>query len=347
MDLAVKEHLTEHNPCRDVEVSRPRSAERTPLTLEEAISLCQALHGDELDDRRVTIWLALATSVRRGEALGLTWRYVDFDNMRVFIKYQYTENKALRETKNRRSRWIAIDDGTARYLRTWKAVQVRRMQVQGLSQTPNTPMCSDGDFGFHDPDNFSTWQRGYLIEHGLGRMKEAEEGGRKRRRYVGYDFHELRHTQATFLIGNGIDPRSAQGRLGHEVSSMTMDVYAHMMGGNDREAADLMGRLLRTGGGGRGGARQSGGRGAGEAHRRRAEPGPLPLSRREARRARGRARGPRRLGRGVADHGVLGRRSPGDPARGGRAHHHRREPDHRHGEEGLGPTSPRRSTLPP
>lgn len=76
-----------------------------------------------------------------------------------------------------------------------------------------------------------------MIEHGLGRMEEAEEGGRKRRRYVGYDFHELRHTQATFLIGNGIDPRSAQGRLGHEVSSMTMDAYAHMMGGNDREAA--------------------------------------------------------------------------------------------------------------
>lgn len=72
------------------------------------------------------------------------------------------------------------------------------------------------------------------------RMEEAEEGGRKRRRYVGYDFHELRHTQATFLIGNGIDPKSVQGRLGHEVSSMTMDVYAHMMGGNDREAADLL-----------------------------------------------------------------------------------------------------------
>lgn len=196
MDLAVKERLTEHNPCRDVEVSRPRSAERTPLTLEEAISLCQALHDDELDGRRVAIWLALATGVRRGEALGLTWRYVDFDNMRVFIKYQYIKDKTLRETKNRRSRWIAIDDGTARYLRTWKAVQARRMQVQGIAQTPDAPVCSDSDFGFHDPDNFSTWQRGYFIEHGLGRMEEAEEGGRKR-------------------------------RLGHEVSSMTMDVYAH------------------------------------------------------------------------------------------------------------------------
>lgn len=31
-----------------------------------------------------------------------------------------------------------------------------------------------------------------------------------------------------------------QGRLDHEVSSMTMDVYARMMGGNDREAADLL-----------------------------------------------------------------------------------------------------------
>lgn len=111
------------------------------------------------------------------------------------------------------------------------------MQVQGLSQTPDTPVCSDSDFGFHDPGNFSTWQKGYFIEHGLGRM---EEGGRKRRRYVGYDFHELRHTQATFLIGNGIDPKSVQGRLGHEVSSMTMDVYARMMGGNGREAADLL-----------------------------------------------------------------------------------------------------------
>lgn len=31
----------------------------------------------------------------------------------------------------------------------------------------------------------------------------------------------------------------------------------------------------------------------------------------------------------------------------GRPHHHRREPNHRHGEGGLGPTSPRRSALPP
>lgn len=100
--------------------------------------------------------------------------------------YQYTRDKKLRETKNKRSRWIAVDDGTVAYLRTWRAVQARRMQVQGLTQAP-------------------------------------------------------------FLIGNGIDPKSMQGCFGHEVSSMTMDVYTHASGGNEREAADLMGRLLMTG----------------------------------------------------------------------------------------------------
>lgn len=205
MDLAVKEHLVKHNPCRDVDVSRPRAAERTPLTLNEAIALCQALRSEGFDGRRVAVWLALATGVRRGEALGLTWRYVDFENRRIYIKYQYTRDKKLRETKNKRSRWIAVDDGTVAYLRIWRAVQARRMQVQGLAQAPDTPVCSDDAFGLHDPDNFSAWQRGYFVEHGLGRIEEPEEGGRKRRRYVGYDFHELRHAQATFLIGNGID----------------------------------------------------------------------------------------------------------------------------------------------
>ena len=82
----------------------------------------QQLRSEGFDGRRVAVWLALATGVRRGEALGLTWRYVDFENRRIYIKYQYTRDKKLRETKNKRSRWIAVDDGTVAYLRTWRAV---------------------------------------------------------------------------------------------------------------------------------------------------------------------------------------------------------------------------------
>ena len=54
MDLAVKERLVRHNPCRDVDVSRPRSAERTPLTLDgtriDTYACSNELgSGDEID----------------------------------------------------------------------------------------------------------------------------------------------------------------------------------------------------------------------------------------------------------------------------------------------------------
>ena len=231
MGLAVKEHLTEHNPCRDVEVSRPRSAERTPLTLEEAISLCQALRDNELDGRR-------------GEALRGLRQHAGVHQVPV-----HHGQDAARDQEPP----VALD----RDRRRDGPVPAHLEGRPGEADAGSGPLPDPGHPGvlgqrlrLPRPRQLFSVAEGLFIEHGLGRIEEPEEGRRKRRRYVGYDLHELRHTQATFLIGNGIDSKSVQGRLGHEVSSMTMDVYAHMMGGNGREAADLMGRLLRTGGGG-------------------------------------------------------------------------------------------------
>ena len=55
---------------------------------------------------------------------------------------------------------------------------------------------------------------------------------------------------------------------------MTMDVYAHTIGGNDREAADLMGRLADDGRRGRG--RRPGGGGRRRGARGGRPPRPLP-----------------------------------------------------------------------
>lgn len=88
MDLAVKEHLTEHNPCRDVEVSRPRSAERTPLTLEEAISLEREIVRDGRA-ARVEEWRITASSaadlleIQRGAGAPIT---IDGSRITVMAK---------------------------------------------------------------------------------------------------------------------------------------------------------------------------------------------------------------------------------------------------------------------
>ena len=58
--------------------------------------------------------------------------------------------------------------------------------------------------------------------------------------------HELRHTQATQLLGNGVDIKTVQHRLGHAKASLTLDMYAHAIPANDREAAAIMGGLTGT-----------------------------------------------------------------------------------------------------
>ena len=40
-------------------------------------------------------------------------------------------------------------------------------------------------------------------------------------------FHDLRHTFASHLIRQGIDPVRASRQLGHSRPSVTLDIYAH------------------------------------------------------------------------------------------------------------------------
>jgi Phage integrase family len=57
--------------------------------------------------------------------------------------------------------------------------------------------------------------------------------------------HDLRHFVATRLLASGVDVRTVAGRLGHRNVATTLNVYSHFLEEPDREAADLMGRLVR------------------------------------------------------------------------------------------------------
>ena len=122
------------------------------------------------------------------------------------------------------------------------------MEVAGLEQDERTPVCINTLFKFMDPNTFNRWRRQYFADHGLGEFGPAvrytDSTGRKRWRkgaYIGYNLHELRHTQATLLIGSGADIKTVQQRLGHSSASLTMDIYAHFIAQNDRVAANTIG----------------------------------------------------------------------------------------------------------
>jgi hypothetical protein len=52
--------------------------------------------------------------------------------------------------------------------------------------------------------------------------------------------HDLRHTCATLLLGQGVHPRVVMDTLGHSQISLTLDTYSHVLPSLQAEAARQM-----------------------------------------------------------------------------------------------------------
>lgn len=193
-----------------------------------------ALRGLSSLSNLLAVRLLLASGMRRGEALGLTWGNVDFANGQVHILQTLTASVEIRVPKTGAGvRSLYIDSQTMAQLKAWKAFQrdalhlIHREGV-AVTQTDATPVfCNDlGDW--NDPTKFDRWWRGYREGVGFSNLK----------------IHELRHSQATQLLAHGADIKTVQSRLGHASASLTLNQYAHAVPANDRAAADLMGSLF-------------------------------------------------------------------------------------------------------
>ena len=57
-------------------------------------------------------------------------------------------------------------------------------------------------------------------------------------------FHDLRHTAATLLLSQGVDPRTIMETLGHSQISLTLNTYSHVLPALQASAADKLDAIL-------------------------------------------------------------------------------------------------------
>ena len=57
-------------------------------------------------------------------------------------------------------------------------------------------------------------------------------------------FYDLRHTAATLMLKEGINPKIVQERLGHSDISMTLETCSHVLPSMQDEAADKLDELV-------------------------------------------------------------------------------------------------------
>ncbi len=56
--------------------------------------------------------------------------------------------------------------------------------------------------------------------------------------------HDLRHTCATLMLSQGVNPKVVQELLGHATISQTMDTYSHVMPDMQEKAAAALEGIL-------------------------------------------------------------------------------------------------------
>jgi integrase len=66
----------------------------------------------------------------------------------------------------------------------------------------------------------------------------------KATRVEGFTFHDLRRANATVLVAEGVDVKTAQVRLGHADPRTTLGIYARATSEGDRKAADAVAKRL-------------------------------------------------------------------------------------------------------
>lgn len=249
------------NPCDKVEAPKKDAVNRRSLETPDASRLLKCLDACEAEAMRainekesrqiawgvdverdslkgvfgvsclVAVRLGLATGMRLGEVLGLTWGNVNLVTCSIQVTRSLDRKQKLNPPKsNAGIRTVSIDVETMRHLAAWKELQIRLFDSLYVDVSDDFPVICTGVASFVSLSNFERWWREWRSSNG----------------FEGLKFHELRHTQATQLLANGVDIKTVQSRLGHANASLTLNTYAHALPQNDKKAAELIGGLFQT-----------------------------------------------------------------------------------------------------
>ena len=186
-----------------------------PLDEPQTKAFLQAIHGHRLE---ALFTVTLFTGMREGEALGLMWDCVDFDQGTILIDKQLQREKKkggqylFAPLKNDKSRTITPAPWVIELLRQHRAQQAQARLQAGIAWE-NSGLVFTDDLGHHLA--FATVLKNFkavVASIGLPQVR----------------FHDLRHSYAVAAIRSGDDIKTVQSNLGHATAAFTLDVYGHV-----------------------------------------------------------------------------------------------------------------------
>ena len=192
--LCNKVHLLEENPCKDIDSPKQMKSLPRYLTLDDSLSLLNAVDGKHKERDFCIITLFLNCGLRISELIGLDVTDIHDDALRVLGKGNKVRVVYLNQ---------ACKDALARYL------AVRRP----ISGKDKNALFLSGQNKRISRSMVHALVKKHLSAAGLDSDK--------------YSSHKLRHTAATLMLQNGVDVKAVQEVLGHEHLNTT-EIYTHI-----------------------------------------------------------------------------------------------------------------------
>jgi integrase len=226
---AAADGLIPRNPVAPVKPPQPRREEIRPLNCEQVRGLFEAASGDRLEALYI---VAVTAGLRRGELQGLKWDDVDLEAGTLQVRRTLSEPKGgyiFEAPKSGKGRSIRLTRKATVALREHRKRQLEeRMHKAGLWR----------DQGLVFPSAVGTPLSG-------GNLNRTFKATLQRARLPqSTRFHDMRHTCATLLLKQGVNPKFVQELLGHADISLTLNVYSHVLPDMGDAAAGAMDAAL-------------------------------------------------------------------------------------------------------
>ncbi|WP_195935724.1 site-specific integrase [Lactococcus lactis] len=199
--------------------------------LKQFLNYLDTLEHTTDNKMRITLYrFLLATGLRIGEALALSWSDVDFLDKSVSV------NKTIVQTVDKKERiqdspktvesdrLVTLDISTISLLKEWKKRQ------------------NSNVIALNDSLIFSCNEHAYTYASEVLRLKTHF----KRAGVPNVGFHGFRHTHASLLMNNDVNPKEIQKRLGHTKIATTLDTYSHLAKSKEKETAEKFSSILKA-----------------------------------------------------------------------------------------------------
>ena len=216
---AVDNDLIEKNPATKVKTPSKQKSKTKIMTVEQQKSFED--YVADTDNGNLYCFI-LQTGLRIGEAKGLQWDDIDFDNKFLEVKRNIVLNTEKKKD--------VVHDPKTIY--GHRIIPLTPKAIEILEKQKKTEGENERVFKIND----------IYSSHNLD--KELAGICKRNPELPQLSLHKLRHTFATRCIEAGVRPKTLQELLGHANISTTMDIYVSVEDGEKEKEMDKLSLFL-------------------------------------------------------------------------------------------------------